>query len=132
MRPYSGLHVNPGYTFRFDTTDTTDTTDAPTVRPYSGLHVSSLYVRCVRPRSRLLNCMSCRSTTDALPLDTPVRPYTGLLVKYVKDYSIVVLTGTDALRLDTPVRSYTGLLVKCIGCVQSLCRGKNGFSTWIF
>ena len=40
-----------------------------------------------------------------------MRPYTGLLVKYVKDYSIVILTGTDALRLDTPVRPYTGLLV---------------------
>ena len=36
------------------------------------------YGLCVRPRKRLLRQAS--STTDALPLDTPERPYTGLLV----------------------------------------------------
>ena len=49
----------------------------------------------MRPYNRYT---SRRSTTDALPLDTPVRPYTR--------YSSAGST-TDALRPDTTVRPYT-------------------------
>ena len=68
-------------------------------------------------------------TTDALPLNTPVRPYTGLLVPCVRTRGYtsrfdttdarpcvptavtrIALTGTDA----QIVRPYTGLLVTCV------------------
>ena len=51
--------------------------------------------------------------TDALPLDTPVRPYTGYTSRF---------DTTDALPLDTPVRPYKGLHVaparELLGCLS--------------
>ena len=81
VRPYKGLHVNEGYTSRFDTTDALPL-DTP-VHPYSGLHVSEIYVRLICRLSQLLLLLRCISSTHLIctPLATmivnlPVRPFT--------------------------------------------------------